>query len=114
MKKLYRIKDSDRIQTILDTRNKKADEVFSVYVKQNQFPHFRYALSVGKKFGNAVQRNIIKRQIRMILSEHVDRTAAMDVFIIIRPKASKLTYQSIENKVIKLLKAHKLIRGEKT
>ena len=114
MKKKYRIKDSNRIQSILNTRRKKADGFFSVYVSDNTLEHFRYALSVGKKFGNAVERNKVKRRIRMILKDHVDETIPQDVFIIIRPQASKLSFQSIEKKLLKLLNAHKIIRGEKT
>ncbi len=113
MKKKYRIKDSSRIQSVLNARRKKADAFFSVYVSENTNGHFRYALSVGKKFGNAVKRNRIKRQIRMVLNDRVDHDASKDVFVIIRPAASKLTFADIDNKLMKLLKAHKLIRGEK-
>lgn len=114
MKKKYRIKDSDRIQAILNTRRKKGDGFFSVYVSENKVGHFRYALSVGKKFGNAVERNQVKRRIRMVLNDYVDETIQRDVFIIIRPQASKLSFKSIEKKLLKLLKAHKLLRGEKS
>lgn len=114
MKKKYRIKDSDRIQAILNARKKKADGFFSVYVRENNVGHFRYALSVGKKFGNAVERNRVKRRIRMVLSDNVDDTEKRDVFIIIRPQASTLSFKSIEKKLLKLLKAHKLLRGEKS
>ncbi|MFW6298291.1 MAG: ribonuclease P protein component [Bacillota bacterium] len=112
MEKKYRIKDSDRIQTILNTRKKKADGFFSVYVATNDANHVRYALSVGKKFGNAVRRNKIKRRIRMILHNNVDKEVPVDVFIIIRPEAKKLSFGTIEKKLIKLIKAHnhKLIK----
>ncbi|MFP4077539.1 MAG: ribonuclease P protein component [Candidatus Izemoplasmataceae bacterium] len=113
MEKKYRIKDSKRIQSILNTRRKTYDGCFSVYVDANEVNHIRYALSVGKKFGNAVKRNKVKRRIRMILHTHLEKDTPMDVFIIIRPDAANLTYGSIEKRLIKLLKAHKLIRGEK-
>ncbi len=112
MRKQYRIKDSNEIKTVLNARRKKADGFFSLYVKPNNLSHFRFAVSVGKKYGNAVARNRIKRQVRMVVANHVKRSMGMDVFIIIRPSASKLSYRSIEKKLKKLLDAQKISRGE--
>jgi len=112
MRKQYRIKDSSEIKTVLNARRKKADGFFTLYVRPNGNSHFRFALSVGKKYGNAVARNRIKRQVRMVVANHVNRSLGMDVFIIIRPSASRLSYQSIETKLTKLFKAQKISRGE--
>jgi ribonuclease P protein component len=112
MRKQYRIKDSSEIKTVLNARKKKADGFFSLYVRPNRLSHFRFAVSVGKKYGNAVARNKIKRQVRMVVANHVKRRLGMDIFIIIRPSAAQLSYQSIEKKLKQLINAQKNLRGE--
>ena len=70
MKKEYRVKKNQEIENILKNRKYSANSYFSVYKMTNpKTSHFRYAISVGKKIGKAVERNYLKRRITAILNQ---------------------------------------------
>ena len=55
MKKQFRIKKTEEIETVLKERKIVSGKNFVVYKKENhENTHYRFALSVPKKFGNAV------------------------------------------------------------
>lgn len=70
MRKEYRVKKEREFQRVFHEGESKANRqlVLYVYPKPEQV-HFRVGLSVGKKMGNAVKRNQIKRYIRQALHE---------------------------------------------
>jgi len=107
MRKQYRIKKNETIKKILNQRDVRKDGRFSVFKAENDYPHFRYAISVSKKFGNAVERNLVKRRIRMVFHEsEIDKP--FDIFVIVHPTAKALDYWQIRSRLETLLKKHKL------
>lgn len=70
MKKEYRIKKEKEFQYVFQNGQNVANRqlVLYIYPKPEQ-SHFRVGLSVGKKIGNAVERNQVKRYIRQALHE---------------------------------------------
>ncbi|MBD5390715.1 ribonuclease P protein component [bacterium] len=113
MKKQYRVKKSKEIEEILKKHCFVSSPYFTIYIKQqNETNHFRYAVSVGKKIGNAVVRNHIKRQIRAILRK-VNVKPNFDVFIIVRGKILEIDFLKMQNEIIKLFQRQKLlVKGE--
>lgn len=112
MKKEYRIKKSDEIQKLIQHRKSVGDSYFVLYVKKNhENKHFRYALSVPKKYGNAVQRNLMKRRLREIIKVN-DIKDEFDIFIVAKKKAVELSYKEI-NRLIEKLFVRAKILGEK-
>ncbi len=108
MKKAYRLKKNETIKSVLNTRDNIKDGAFNVYKRKNNSAHFRFAISVGKKLGNAVTRNKLKRQIREII-RNANINAAFDLFIIVNLKVTELNYEEMESRLLKILRKHKLI-----
>lgn len=103
MKKQYRVKKSDEIEKILKNRKSSGNKYFVIYKKQNyEASNFRYAISVGKKVGNAVVRNHVKRQIRAIVDSIMVPDLKMDVFVVARPGVCELSYTKMNQDIIYL------------
>ena len=83
MKKEYRVKKNEDFQTIIKKKKSVANRQFVVYYDQNN-DHLRVGISVSKKLGNAVVRNKIKRQVRMMVHEVFDKNEKMDYIVIVR------------------------------
>jgi len=94
MQKEYRVKKSQEIETIMKKGSSKANPHFIVYkYEKSDSNHFRMAISVGKKVGNAVTRNKVKRRIRAVTTEHKHHMASnYDYFIIARKGVDSLPF----------------------
>ena len=115
MKKEYRVKKTQEIELILKDKCYQANQYYSVYKKiNNETSHFRCAISAGKKLGNAVKRNKIKRLINAVLKDlNIKLDNNVDVFIIVREKAKDLTYNEIYKQIEYLFKRQNLLnQGE--
>lgn len=67
MNKKYIIKDSDIFDEIIQNGFKKSNDIFTIFYKKYDQSISKYGLAIGKKNGNAVHRNLIKRQIKSII-----------------------------------------------
>lgn len=107
MKKAYRVKSEKDFQNVFNEGNSKANRQFVVYTlpKSGQ-KHFRVGISVGKKIGNAVIRNQVKRRIRHALmeldKEHVFNHE-LDFILIARNPASQMDYFEIKKSLLHVL-----------
>lgn len=83
LKKAYRVKRNSEFQEILRTGKSFANRELVIYYKKaNNQEHFRIGISVGKKIGNAVTRNRIKRLIREAFTQ-LNNNVVQNVNIII-------------------------------
>ncbi|MDT7013273.1 ribonuclease P protein component [Levilactobacillus namurensis] len=111
MRKSYRIKKEAEFQQVFETRNSVANRQFVVYsmTKPGQ-PHFRVGISVGKKIGNAVHRNWVKRRIRQSLLELKPYLKQdVDFLVIARPRADQISMADAKSSLIHVLKLAKLL-----
>lgn len=104
MKKDYRIKDSREFKQIMNNKIFYADPSFTIYVKKRKEDKARIGISVSKKYGNAVVRNKIKRQIRMMVQKLYDFDENFDTIILVRANYLSNTYETNEKRLEKLLK----------
>lgn len=112
MKKEYRIKKSDEIQQVIKKRQTVGNKYFILYFKKNhEINNFRYALSVPKKYGNAVKRNLMKRRLREIIKVNTF-SKNFDFFIVVKPTAINLEFNQIKEMLEKLFAKAKIL-GEK-
>lgn len=104
MKKEFIVKKNLEIQSIINEKDYVAEKHFILYKKENHDNnHFRFALSVSKKFGDAVHRNQMKRRIKSIIRNN-KFISCLDLFIIARPSSNKLDYSTIESELTGLFK----------
>ncbi|MDD6639469.1 MAG: ribonuclease P protein component [Erysipelotrichaceae bacterium] len=109
MKKENRIKKNEEFQSIIKHNKSKSNRYYVLYYANRKHDYDRIGISVGKKSGNAVVRNKIKRQVRMMLQELCDFNSGYDYILIIRKnydisqyqqnkKELSLLYNSVYNK----------------
>lgn len=112
MKKAFRIKDNEEFQLVFNKGKSFANRQLVVYyMEKTGQPHFRVGLSVGKKIGNAVTRNRIKRHLRHAfqdLEERVSKTS--DIIIIARQPTKDMEYDQFKKSLIHLLSRERLLK----
>jgi len=115
MKKQYRVKKNQEIELILKEKKYCGNQYFTVYKRINsETSYFRYAISVGKKIGNAVVRNKIKRQVTSIIDNlNIKLNSNTDVFIIVRPKVKDIDFLTMKLQLEYLFNKQKLLQGDK-
>ncbi len=105
MKKEYRIKKSKEIETILRKKRSSGNKHYIIYVTQNhETNHFRLAMSVSKKIGNAVVRNRLKRQIKNIVQQNTSHLKNYNIFIIARADCKDISHKERVDSITRLLK----------
>ena len=70
MRKLYIVKRKEEFDNIINTCPSKKNSSFVIYYKENTYKYDRFGISVGKKIGNAVTRNLYKRKIRSLIDNY--------------------------------------------
>src|SRR5690554_3328325 len=113
MKRIYSIKSKDDLDLIFKEKKSVGNGYFVIYKSIHDNPHFKYAISIGKKFGNAVERNQAKRRLRYIVSNYSKYINPKYRFVIVvRPQSNLLPFDLIKENIIKLLIKAKIIEKE--
>lgn len=104
MKKLYIVKNQYDFDRIIKKNDLIKNKGFIIYKEKNNLPYSRFGISVGKKLGNAVYRNKMKRRIRDIIDKsnklYIDNN---DYIIILRVMSKDDSYQQLKDKLLPLL-----------
>ena len=116
MRKSYRVKKEAEFQKVFTQGKSSANRQFVIYMleKPGQL-HFRVGLSVGKKIGNSVARNWVKRRIRQSLTELKPRLKQdCDFLVIARPTVSWMDMKELKQHLMHALKIAHVLQPEQT
>jgi ribonuclease P protein component len=93
MKKEFRLLKTNDFQRLINSRSQVSNEAFVVYFQKNELAHIRVGISVSKKnHGGAVQRNLVKRQVRMMCQDKCLLNDNRDYLIIVKHKYHNNNY----------------------
>ncbi|WP_096272241.1 ribonuclease P protein component [Paucisalibacillus globulus] len=114
MKKEYRVKDNKDFQVIFKQGKSFANRQLVIYYrKKEDQSHFRVGLSVGKKIGNAVVRNRIKRYLRQAFHElEKEIKPSYDFIIIARQPTKEMEFFEVKKSLTHLLSKEKLLKNK--
>ncbi|MGX6962738.1 ribonuclease P protein component [Vagococcus xieshaowenii] len=114
MKKDYRIKKEADFRDIMSERQSFANRHLVVYIRKTSQPHFKVGLSVGKKVGNAVERNRVKRLLRLSLKQMKPQIINdLEFVLIARPAIKNLSYEEVQKNVRHVLNLAGVVIEEK-
>ena len=81
----------------------RANNNLVMYVRHNGTDSNHIGISVSKKVGNSVVRHHITRLIREVYRLHeLEFVRGVDMVIVVRPKASRITYHETERDLLDL------------
>ncbi|MCR5705666.1 MAG: ribonuclease P protein component [Acholeplasmatales bacterium] len=104
MRKKYRVKRNEEIESIIKNHKSYGNKYFNVYIKQSETTYFRYAISVGKKIGIAVTRVKRKRQLRSIIDNMIDINQSLDILVVAKPTINDLEFDEMRRQLAYLFK----------
>ncbi len=109
MKVRNRVKKAQDFQKLIRTGKKFANPSFVFYYKEKENEQARVGISISKKIGHAVERNLYKRQVRMMCQEVIDFDAfPYDIILIIRFGYKGLNYAENKKNLEKLVQKSKI------
>ena len=110
MKKKNRIRKNEEFQNLIKTGTKLSNQVYVMYRKEKKEEEARIGISLSKKIGNAVQRNLIKRQVRMMCRDLISFSECeYDAVIIVRYAYKEGSFEINKNILEKLFNKAKMI-----
>ena len=93
MKKFEIIKLHKDFDKIIHNGSYKKNKYYIIYNKERDLSFPKFGIAVGKKLGNAVTRNKVKRQVRMIIKNN------RDYIIIVKKSVLDISYQQMNEEL---------------
>ena len=104
LKKYEIVKKNDEFNDIINTGKYLKNHFYNIYYKDAENIYPKFGIAVSKKFGNAVERNKVKRQLRCLIDQYKNLFAKPNNYIIMVRKGVKdLSYSEMEEQFVHLL-----------
>ncbi len=111
MKKKYRLKRNHEIAAVVSKRQRVSGKYYTIYYVKSD-SDVRIAISAGKKYGNAVERNYAKRIVREILRPYLDSFQAYSIVVVVKDISKDVSFNdkkySLEKTIQPLLRKEKI------
>lgn len=99
------MKKNQEFNDIINTGKYLKNYFFHIYYKVGEAKYPKFGIAVSKKFGNAVERNKVKRQLRSLIDQNKNLFANSNNYIIMIRKGVKgHSYSEMEEHLVQLLK----------
>ena len=104
MKKYEIVKEHKEFDDIIENGKYLKSKNFVIYNKDSNYNFPRFGIAVGKKTGNAVVRNKLKRQYRMLLTNNKKLFSNNKDYIIIVKRSSLMSsFQDLDIELKKIM-----------
>ncbi len=110
MKSIYRLKKNYQYNYVYKHAKSVADKNFVMLYCKSNSRQSQAGFSVSKKFGNAVQRNKVRRQLKAAVSNFMQSVTPYYNIVFIPRRSDGYVYADILDSVTKLLKRSGLIQ----
>ena len=97
MKKINIIKESKDFDRIIHSTKPIKYKDYIIYIEYNNDSNYHFGLSVGKKIGNAVTRNKVKRKLKSIIDKKIYKNGFNCIIIVGRGILLKSYEEMLDN-----------------
>ena len=105
MKKKYIVQRKEEFNEIIRNNKSYKNKYLSIYIRKSKFDYSRFGISIPKKFGHAVERNRIKRQLKEIIDYNKNLFKNnKDYIIIVRDAIKNEHFKEKEKILVNMIK----------
>ena len=109
MKKINILKNSRDFDRIIKNNKPYKFKDYIIYIERNTNNIYKFGLSVGKKIGNAVNRNKVKRQLKSIIDKK-DYQNNFNCIIIVGKGINERSFEERKNNLLVALENLNIIK----
>lgn len=109
MKKANIVKENKDFNRIINKEKAYKSNSYILYKERVDNNNYKFGISVGKKIGNAVTRNKLKRQIRSIISEN-NYQNNFNCIIILRKAILDKSFLEMKKELLEVFKKLKMLK----